>query len=63
MRSDKVRYKQLKQKEVDDIKFAQKLKDFSITYSNALEDISDIMNDQNPANDYYKEKRNAYNKV
>ena len=52
-----------KQKEVDDIKFAQKLKDFSITYSNALEDIADIMNDQNPANDYYKEKRNAYNKV
>ena len=52
-----------KQKEVDDIKFAQKLKDFSITYSNALEDISDIMNDQNPANDYYKEKRNAFDKV
>ena len=52
-----------KQKEVDDIKFAQKLKDFSITYSNALEDIADIMNDQNPANDYYKEERNAYNKV
>ena len=52
-----------KQKEVDDIKFAQRLNDFSITYSNALEDIADIMNDQNPANDYYKEKRNAYNKV
>lgn len=52
-----------KQKEVDDIKFAQKLKDFTITYSNALEDIDGIINDQNPANDYYKEKRNAYNKV
>ena len=52
-----------KQKEVDDIKFAQKLKDFTITYSNALEDIDGIINDQNPANDYYKEKRTAYNKV
>ena len=52
-----------KQKEVDDIKFAQKLKDFKINYSNALEDIDGIINDQNPANDYYKEKRNAYNKV
>ena len=52
-----------KQKEVDDFKFAQKFKDFKITYSNALEDIDDIINDQNPANDYYKEKRNAYNKV
>ena len=52
-----------KQKEVDDIKFAQKLKDFTITYSNALEDIDGIINGQNPANDYYKEKRNAYNKV
>ena len=52
-----------KQKEVDDIKFAQRLNDFSITYSSAFEDIADIMNDQNPANDYYKEKRNAYNKV
>ena len=52
-----------KQKEVDDIKFAQKFKDFKITYSNALEDIDDIINDQNPANDYYKEKRTAYNKV
>ena len=52
-----------KQKEVDDIKFAQKLKDFRITYANALEEIDDIINDQNPANDYYKEKRNAYSKV
>ena len=52
-----------KQKEVDDIKFAQKLKDFTITYSNALEDIDGIINDQNPANDYYKEKRNAFDKV
>ena len=52
-----------KQKEVDDFKFAQKFKDFKITYSNALEDIDDIINDQNPANDYYKEKRTAYNKV
>ena len=52
-----------KQKEVDDFKFAQKFKDFKITYSNALEDIDDIINDKNPANDYYKEKRTAYNKV
>ena len=52
-----------KQKEVDDIKFAQKLKDFRITYANALEEIDDIINDQNPANEYYKEKRNAYSKV
>ena len=52
-----------KQKEVDDIKFAQKLNDFWLDFSSALEDIDDIINDQNPANDYYKEKRNAYNKV
>ena len=52
-----------KQKEVDDFKFAQKFKDFKITYSNALEDIDDIINGQNPANDYYKEKRTAYNNV
>ena len=52
-----------KQKEVDDIKFAQKLNDFWLDFSSALEDIDDIINDQNQANDYYKEKRNAYNKV
>ena len=52
-----------KQKEVDDIKFAQKLNDFWVDFSGALEDIDDIILDNNPANDYYKEKRSAFDKV
>ena len=52
-----------KQKEIDDIKFTQKLNDFWVDFSGALEDIGDIILDNNPANDYYKEKRTAFDKV